>query len=155
MRSHLYVLSLPSSRSIAKKASAAGKGKKKKEDEEVRHVYVGWKGGGRRADREREKKTTTADDLPLLSLSPPHSQKVSTALFFKWNSQLGPPYQVLVDTNFINFSIKNKVQKKKRRGQKKEGGKGAGAHTFLPPPPPFFHVLSLFFSSHRSTWSRA
>ncbi len=36
-------------------------------------------------------------------------EKTSTALFFKYNSQLGPPYQVLVDTNFINFSIKNKV----------------------------------------------
>lgn len=37
-------------------------------------------------------------------------EKTPTALFFKYNSQLGPPYQVLVDTNFINFSIKNKVQ---------------------------------------------
>jgi len=34
---------------------------------------------------------------------------VSTALYFKYNTQLGPPYQVLVDTNFINFAIKNKV----------------------------------------------
>lgn len=31
-------------------------------------------------------------------------------MFFKYNTQLGPPYQVLVDTNFINFSIKNKVR---------------------------------------------
>lgn len=38
------------------------------------------------------------------------SEKVSSALFFKYNTQLGPPYQVLVDTNFINFSIKNKVR---------------------------------------------
>ncbi len=37
-------------------------------------------------------------------------EKTSTALFFKYNTQLGPPYQVLVDTNFINFSIKNKVR---------------------------------------------
>ena len=36
-------------------------------------------------------------------------EKVSTALFFQYNAQLGPPYQVLVDTNFINFAIKNKV----------------------------------------------
>ena len=33
----------------------------------------------------------------------------SSALFFKHNSALGPPYQVIVDTNFINFSIQNKV----------------------------------------------
>lgn len=36
-------------------------------------------------------------------------EKTSSALFFKYNAQLGPPYQVLVDTNFINFAIKNKV----------------------------------------------
>ena len=39
-----------------------------------------------------------------------YSEKTPTALFFKYNTQLGPPYQVLVDTNFINFSIKNKVR---------------------------------------------
>lgn len=37
------------------------------------------------------------------------SEKTSSALFFKYNAQLGPPYQVLVDTNFINFAIKNKA----------------------------------------------
>jgi len=49
---------------------------------------------------------------------------VSSALFFKYNTALGPPYRVLVDTNFINFSIQNKVsipkshpppQKKKKK----------------------------------------
>jgi len=35
--------------------------------------------------------------------------KASSALFFKYNTQLGPPYHVLIDTNFINFSIKNKL----------------------------------------------
>eukprot|EP00743_Colponemidia_sp_Colp-15_P003404 GILK01003678.1.p1 GENE.GILK01003678.1~~GILK01003678.1.p1 ORF type:complete len:204 (-),score=27.79 GILK01003678.1:205-792(-) len=34
---------------------------------------------------------------------------VSSALFFKYNTALGPPYQILVDTNFINFSIQNKL----------------------------------------------
>eukprot|EP00112_Aurelia_sp_Birch-Aquarium-sp1_P001047 Seg1104.3 transcript_id=Seg1104.3/GoldUCD/mRNA.D3Y31 product="rRNA-processing protein FCF1-like" protein_id=Seg1104.3/GoldUCD/D3Y31 len=33
----------------------------------------------------------------------------SSALFFQYNTQLGPPYHVLIDTNFINFSIKNKL----------------------------------------------
>jgi U3 small nucleolar RNA-associated protein 24 len=32
-----------------------------------------------------------------------------SALFFQYNTQLGPPYHVLVDTNFINFSIRNKM----------------------------------------------
>ncbi len=36
--------------------------------------------------------------------------QVPSALFFQYNSQLGPPYHVLVDTNFINFSIKNKLE---------------------------------------------
>lgn len=35
--------------------------------------------------------------------------KYSSALFFKYNTQLGPPFYVLLDTNFINFSIKNKI----------------------------------------------
>jgi len=30
-------------------------------------------------------------------------------LFFKHNTSLGPPYQVLIDTNFLNFSITNKL----------------------------------------------
>ena len=38
-----------------------------------------------------------------------HREQASSALFFQYNTQLGPPYYVLVDTNFINFSIKNKL----------------------------------------------
>ena len=35
--------------------------------------------------------------------------QVSSALFFKYNTQLGPPYRVLIDTNFVNFAIRNKI----------------------------------------------
>lgn len=35
--------------------------------------------------------------------------KTSSALFFSYNTQLGPPYHIILDTNFINFSIKNKI----------------------------------------------
>lgn len=38
-----------------------------------------------------------------------HVTAAPTALFFKYNTSLGPPYQVLIDTNFINFSIRNKL----------------------------------------------
>ena len=38
-----------------------------------------------------------------------HVEKPSSALFFKYNTQLGPPYHVLIDTNFLNFSIRNKL----------------------------------------------
>jgi len=37
-----------------------------------------------------------------------HAQ-TSSALFFQYNTQLGPPFHILVDTNFINFSISNKM----------------------------------------------
>ena len=36
-------------------------------------------------------------------------ERTPTALFFKYNEQLGPPYHVIIDTNFINFSIRNKL----------------------------------------------
>jgi U3 small nucleolar RNA-associated protein 24 len=30
-------------------------------------------------------------------------------MFLKYNTQLGPPFHIIVDTNFVNFSIKNKI----------------------------------------------
>ncbi|KAL6047266.1 rRNA-processing protein fcf1 [Balamuthia mandrillaris] len=36
--------------------------------------------------------------------------QASSALFFRHNTQLGPPYYVILDTNFINFSIQNKLE---------------------------------------------
>ena len=38
-----------------------------------------------------------------------NSAQTSSALFFSHNEALGPPYHVLIDTNFINFSIQNKL----------------------------------------------
>jgi hypothetical protein len=46
---------------------------------------------------------------PLFSFVYLYRPQVSSALFFSYNTALGPPYRVLVDTNFINFSIQNKV----------------------------------------------
>jgi U3 small nucleolar RNA-associated protein 24 len=37
---------------------------------------------------------------------PRQVEQAVSALFFQHNTQLGPPYHVLVDTNFINFSIR-------------------------------------------------
>ncbi|XP_058062865.1 rRNA-processing protein FCF1 homolog [Anopheles bellator] len=42
-------------------------------------------------------------------LKPMERPQVSSAMFFQYNTQLGPPYHILVDTNFVNFSIKNKL----------------------------------------------
>lgn len=38
--------------------------------------------------------------------APRHIEQANSALFFQYNTQLGPPYHVLIDTNFINFSIR-------------------------------------------------
>jgi U3 small nucleolar RNA-associated protein 24 len=53
------------------------------------------------------KKNTEKEKLPR------NVPNTSSALFFKYNTALGPPYQVLVDTNFINFSIQNKLDLEK------------------------------------------
>ncbi|KAG0744945.1 hypothetical protein G6F57_006707 [Rhizopus arrhizus] len=39
-----------------------------------------------------------------------HIPQVASSMFFEYNTSLGPPYHVLVDTNFINFSIQNKLE---------------------------------------------
>ena len=36
-------------------------------------------------------------------------EKSKVGMFFEHNTQLGPPYHVLIDTNFINFSIQHKL----------------------------------------------
>jgi hypothetical protein len=38
------------------------------------------------------------------------SPQAPSNLFFSYNTNLGPPYHVLMDTNFINFSIQNKLE---------------------------------------------
>mmetsp|Transcript_29556 Transcript_29556/g.59355 ORF Transcript_29556/g.59355 Transcript_29556/m.59355 type:complete len:198 (+) Transcript_29556:26-619(+) len=42
--------------------------------------------------------------------APRQIDQTPSALWFKYNTALGPPYHVLVDTNFLNFSIKNKLE---------------------------------------------
>ena len=51
-------------------------------------------------------KKKKAEDNELKTTEAP---TVSSALFFQYNTALGPPFHVLVDTNFVNFSIKNKM----------------------------------------------
>ena len=41
--------------------------------------------------------------------APRNVAQTSSGLFFTHNESLGPPYHVLIDTNFINFSIQNKL----------------------------------------------
>ncbi|KAG7195619.1 rRNA-processing protein fcf1 [Scheffersomyces spartinae] len=55
---------------------------------------------------EFKKKTAVAKDDPELTRSVP---QVSSALFFQYNESIKPPYQILIDTNFFNFSIQKKI----------------------------------------------
>ena len=57
-------------------------------------------------DRAQPKKKKPEDPNQIKTTE--HVQQ-SSALFFQYNTQLGPPFHILVDTNFINFSIKNKM----------------------------------------------
>ena len=57
-------------------------------------------------EKDREIKPKKEDPTQLKVIEKPKS---SSALFFSYNTQLGPPYHVILDTNFINFSIKNKL----------------------------------------------
>lgn len=52
-------------------------------------------------------KKTPKEDKTKIKITEVPQQ--SSALFFQYNTQLGPPYHILIDTNFINFSIKNKL----------------------------------------------
>lgn len=83
----------------------AGKSEAKKGKEVVKYVCVMVFVSGVRA---LQQCGWTADARALAH--PPHtSPNVPTSMFFQYNEALAPPYQVLVDTNFINFSIKNKL----------------------------------------------
>ena len=57
-------------------------------------------------DRQAPKKRKAEDPHAMKTTEAPTT---SSALFFQYNTQLGPPFHVLLDTNFINFSIKNKM----------------------------------------------
>jgi len=57
-------------------------------------------------EKDRVIKQIKEDPTQLKVIEKPKS---SSTLFFSYNTQLGPPYHVILDTNFINFSIKNKL----------------------------------------------
>eukprot|EP00770_Monocercomonoides_exilis_P004516 MONOS_4495.1-p1 / transcript=MONOS_4495.1 / gene=MONOS_4495 / organism=Monocercomonoides_exilis_PA203 / gene_product=rRNA-processing protein FCF1 / transcript_product=rRNA-processing protein FCF1 / location=Mono_scaffold00120:52541-53455(+) / protein_length=197 / sequence_SO=supercontig / SO=protein_coding / is_pseudo=false len=42
-------------------------------------------------------------------LAPVEAPKVQSTMFFSHNEALGPPYRIIVDTNFINHSIQRKL----------------------------------------------
>jgi hypothetical protein len=52
----------------------------------------------------------TKANVKLVPLVHANSNPLPASLFLSHNESLGPPYRVLVDTNFINFSLQNKVE---------------------------------------------
>lgn len=52
----------------------------------------------------------TQASISSFSCHPSEKCAHAISLFLSHNTDLGPPYRVLVDTNFINFSIQNKIE---------------------------------------------
>ena len=48
--------------------------------------------------------------LFALGLTIASRTQVASSLFLQHNTALVPPYRVLIDTNFINFSLQNKLE---------------------------------------------
>ncbi|CAG8469671.1 10541_t:CDS:2, partial [Scutellospora calospora] len=67
------------------------------------NVTVNYKGKAKKSRKFAEVKR-------LLNPNDSRLPQVASSLFFRHNTALGPPYQILVDTNFINFSIQNKLE---------------------------------------------
>ncbi|QPG74495.1 rRNA-processing protein fcf1 [Brettanomyces nanus] len=55
--------------------------------------------------QQNKKKMVQKQDGELVREIP----QVSSALFFEYNEAIKPPYQILLDTNFFNFSIQKKI----------------------------------------------
>jgi U3 small nucleolar RNA-associated protein 24 len=56
--------------------------------------------------RENLEKAKQKEEALKKKAEPRQIEQANSSLFFQYNTQLGPPYHVLVDTNFINFSIR-------------------------------------------------
>ncbi|ANB11169.1 Fcf1p [Sugiyamaella lignohabitans] len=79
-----------------------GKAKKTRKFAQVKRVITS---KDQRIKKNQEQQKPVDQDKELVKEIP----QVSSALFFQYNEAIKPPYQVLVDTNFINFSIQKKL----------------------------------------------
>ncbi len=60
--------------------------------------------------KDKKKKKKSNKGLNVSEAGVTHAPQLSSStLFFHYNQQLGPPYRIICDTNFVNFSIKNKL----------------------------------------------
>eukprot|EP01127_Copromyxa_protea_P020903 TRINITY_DN7048_c0_g1_i1.p1 TRINITY_DN7048_c0_g1~~TRINITY_DN7048_c0_g1_i1.p1 ORF type:complete len:210 (-),score=55.61 TRINITY_DN7048_c0_g1_i1:56-685(-) len=84
--------------------SKMGRAKKTRKFAEMKRMIT--PSDGRIKKNKKEEKEKAVDKLGRKITE---VTKANSALFFQHNTALGPPYKVLVDTNFINFSIQNKL----------------------------------------------
>ncbi|KAI5812219.1 FCF1 small subunit [Pyronema omphalodes] len=83
-----------------------GKAKKTRKFATVKRM-IGSRDSRLKANAEKaaeENKKKDADELVR------EIPQVASSLFFQYNEALRPPYSILVDTNFINFSIQKKLE---------------------------------------------
>ena len=80
-------------------------------DESERHAPVARSSPSKQANEEQKKKEKRLKALQ----TNPNEIKVREVpqdpsnMFLNVNTALGPPYRILLDTNFLNFSIMNKL----------------------------------------------
>ncbi|KAI8048714.1 rRNA-processing protein-like protein FCF1 [Syncephalis plumigaleata] len=82
-----------------------GKAKKTRQFAQVKRL-ISPKDARLKSNQVKDKKSAEEKEMELVRNIP----QMASSLFFKYNTALGPPYHVIVDTNFINFSIQNKLE---------------------------------------------
>eukprot|EP01147_Barroeca_monosierra_P001243 gene1243-4452_t len=69
------------------------------------------KGKNGHADDNPSKRSKHDEDVSKALMAQVHRhEQASSALYFRYNTQLGPPYHILIDTNFINFALQNRLE---------------------------------------------
>jgi U3 small nucleolar RNA-associated protein 24 len=58
----------------------------------------------KKVDQRKKAFDTNPNELRIKELPQEHSN-----MFLNVNTALGPPYRIILDTNFLNFSIMNKL----------------------------------------------
>ncbi|XP_065833676.1 rRNA-processing protein FCF1 homolog [Oscarella lobularis] len=82
-----------------------GKAKKTRKFAQVKRMISAKDARVKKKDKEKKQEVAKKDKEGQIR----HAPQTSSALFFQYNTQLGPPFHILIDTNFINFSIQNKL----------------------------------------------
>ncbi|KAJ2134859.1 rRNA-processing protein fcf1, partial [Coemansia sp. RSA 678] len=58
----------------------------------------------------KNQKQASDDKAALVAKQINHVDRESSTMFFKYNTALGPPYHIIIDTNFINFALQNRLE---------------------------------------------